>query len=68
MQTLDALKPAANAVLIFNNDNNGVGGYDRPGGVISVPLTVVMKTSSMAAALDSAPITHNARMTSSFSK
>jgi len=34
MKTLDDLKLADHTVLIFTSDNGGVGGYDRPGGLI----------------------------------
>ena len=34
MKTLDDLKLAENTVLIFTSDNGGVGGYDRPDGLI----------------------------------
>jgi arylsulfatase A-like enzyme len=34
MKTLDELKLADNTVLIFASDNGGVGGYDRPDGLL----------------------------------
>ena len=37
MKTLDELKLAENTVLIFTSDNGGVGGYDRPDGLIREP-------------------------------
>jgi arylsulfatase A-like enzyme len=37
MKTLDELKLAENTVLIFTSDNGGMGGYDRPGGLIREP-------------------------------
>jgi len=37
MKTLDDLKLADNTVLIFTSDNGGVGGYDRPDGLIREP-------------------------------
>ncbi len=37
MKTLDELKLADNTVLIFASDNGGVGGYDRPDGLIREP-------------------------------
>ena len=37
MKTLDDLKLADNTVLIFTSDNGGVGGYDRPDGLIRDP-------------------------------
>ena len=37
MKTLDDLKLADNTVLIFASDNGGVGGYDRPDGLIREP-------------------------------
>ena len=37
MKTLDELKLADNTVLIFTSDNGGVGGYDRPDGLIREP-------------------------------
>ena len=37
MKTLDDLKLAENTVLIFTSDNGGVGGYDRPNGLIRDP-------------------------------
>lgn len=37
MKTLDDLKLTDNTVLIFASDNGGVGGYDRPDGLIREP-------------------------------
>jgi arylsulfatase A-like enzyme len=37
MAKLDELKLADNTVLIFASDNGGVGGYDRPDGLIREP-------------------------------
>src|ERR1051325_4594109 len=37
MKTLDELKLADNTVLIFTSDNGGVGGYNRPDGLIREP-------------------------------
>ena len=37
MKTLDELKLADNTVLIFASDNGGVGGYDRPDGLLREP-------------------------------
>ena len=37
MKTLDDLKLADNTVLIFTSDNGGVGGYNRPDGLIREP-------------------------------
>lgn len=34
MQTLDELKLSDNTVLIFTSDNGGVGGYNRPDGLL----------------------------------
>jgi arylsulfatase A-like enzyme len=37
MKALDDLKLADNTVVIFTSDNGGVGGYDRPDGLIREP-------------------------------
>jgi arylsulfatase A-like enzyme len=40
MALLDELKIADNTVVIFSSDNGGVGGYDRPDGLIRDPGAV----------------------------
>ena len=63
MKTLDDLKLADNTVLIFTSDNGGVGGYDRPDGVIREPGKEV-KPKKKADDEDGGGITDNAPLRS----
>ncbi len=63
MKTLDDLKLADNTVLIFTSDNGGVGGYDRPDGVIREPGKEV-KPKQKADDEDGGGITDNAPLRS----
>ncbi|MGL4400588.1 MAG: sulfatase [Luteolibacter sp.] len=51
---LDELKIAGNTVVIFSSDNGGVGGYDRPDGLIRDPGVLAKKQA--ASVTDNAPL------------
>ena len=64
MKTLDDLKLADNTVLIFTSDNGGVGGYDRPDGLIREPGKEGKTKKKKANAEDGGGITDNAPLRS----
>ena len=64
MKTLDDLKLADNTVLIFTSDNGGVGGYDRPDGLIREPGKEGKAKKTTANDEDGGGITDNAPLRS----
>ncbi|MGL5016803.1 MAG: sulfatase [Luteolibacter sp.] len=54
MALLDELKIAGNTVVIFSSDNGGVGGYDRPDGLIRDPGVLPKKQATNIT--DNAPL------------
>ena len=64
MQTLDELKLANNTVLIFTSDNGGVGGYNRPDGLLRDPGLEAKGKKSKGADADGGGITDNAPLRS----
>ena len=64
MKTLDDLKLADNTVLIFTSDNGGVGGYDRPDGLIREPGKESKAKKQTADDEDGGGITDNAPLRS----
>ena len=56
MAVLDELKIADNTVLIFSSDNGGVGGYNRPDGLIRDKPLKADKDSEKAPITDNAPL------------
>ncbi len=64
MKTLDDLKIADNTVLIFTSDNGGVGGYDRPDGLIREPGKEGKAKKKKGADEDGGGITDNAPLRS----
>ncbi|MEO6741975.1 MAG: sulfatase [Chthoniobacteraceae bacterium] len=64
MKTLDDLKLAENTVLIFASDNGGVGGYDRPDGLIRDPGMEGKKKKAKGNDEDGGGITDNAPLRS----
>lgn len=64
MKTLDDLKLADNTVLIFTSDNGGVGGYDRPDGLIREPGKEGKGKKSKGADEDGGGISDNAPLRS----
>jgi len=64
MKTLDDLKLADNTVLIFTSDNGGVGGYDRPDGLIREPGREGQAKKKKAGDEDGGGITDNAPLRS----
>ena len=64
MKTLDDLKLADNTVLIFTSDNGGVGGYDRPDGLIREPGKEGKGKKAKGADEDGGGITDNAPLRS----
>ncbi len=64
MKTLDDLKLADNTVLIFTSDNGGVGGYDRPDGLIRDPGNEGKAKKAKGADEDGGGITDNAPLRS----
>ncbi|MCU0785494.1 MAG: sulfatase [Verrucomicrobia bacterium] len=64
MKTLEELKLADNTVLIFTSDNGGVGGYDRPDGLIRDPGSEGKAKKAKGADEDGGGITDNAPLRS----
>jgi arylsulfatase A-like enzyme len=64
MKTLDELKLADNTVLIFTSDNGGVGGYDRPDGLIREPGKEGQAKKKKAGDEDGGGVTDNAPLRS----
>ena len=64
MQTLDELKLADNTVLIFTSDNGGVGGYNRPDGLLREPGLEAKGKKPKGADADGGGITDNAPLRS----
>jgi arylsulfatase A-like enzyme len=64
MQTLDELKLADNTVLIFTSDNGGVGGYNRPDGLLRDPGLEAIGKKPKGADSDGGGITDNAPLRS----
>ena len=64
MKALDDLKIADNTILIFTSDNGGVGGYDRPDGLIREPGMETKAKKKKAGDEDGGGITDNAPLRS----
>ncbi|MBW2543730.1 MAG: sulfatase, partial [Deltaproteobacteria bacterium] len=59
MRTLDELKLSDRTVLIFTSDNGGVGGYNRPGGLLRDPGVETAGRRAKGADKDGGGITDN---------
>ncbi len=64
MQTLDELKLSDNTVLIFTSDNGGVGGYNRPDGLLRDQRLEAKGKKAKGADEDGGGITDNAPLRS----
>jgi arylsulfatase A-like enzyme len=64
METLEELNLADNTVLIFTSDNGGVGGYDRPDGLLREPGLESKGKKARGEDADGGGITNNAPLRS----